>query len=57
MTLEPHLVGLFALSFGVAMLMALAGVHKSVLEWKQRRRFCPSCGRDFRSGCICSRSG
>ena len=54
MTLEPHLVGLFALTFGAALLMALAGVHKSVLEWKQRRSFCPSCGRDVRSGCICS---
>jgi hypothetical protein len=53
MTLEPHLVGLFASSFGVALLMALAGVQKSVLEWKYRRRTCPSCGRDARSGCTC----
>jgi hypothetical protein len=53
MALEPHLVGLFALSFGVALMMALAGVQKSVLEWKRRRRTCPSCGRDARGGCIC----
>jgi hypothetical protein len=54
MVLEPHLVGVFALTFGVALLMALAGVQKSVLDWKHRRRICPSCGRDLRSGCICS---
>jgi hypothetical protein len=53
MTLGPHLVGLFALSFGIALLMALAGVEKSVLEWKRRLRTCPSCGRDPRSGCTC----
>jgi NADH pyrophosphatase NudC (nudix superfamily) len=53
MTFDPHLVGLFAGSFGVAILMTLAGVNKSALEWKQRRKICPSCGRDLRSNCVC----
>jgi NADH pyrophosphatase NudC (nudix superfamily) len=25
--------------------MAVAGVQKSALEWKRRKRTCPSCGR------------
>jgi hypothetical protein len=53
MGLDPHLAGLFAGSFGVAILMTLAGVQKSALEWKHRRRICPSCGRDLRSRCAC----
>jgi hypothetical protein len=27
--------------------MAIAGVKKNALEWKRRRRTCPSCGRDI----------
>jgi len=53
MKLEPHALGLFASTFAVALLMALAGIQKSVLEWKNRRRTCPSCGRELRSGCVC----
>jgi hypothetical protein len=53
MDLDPHVVGLFASIVGVALLMALSGVQKSALEWKYRRRVCPSCGRDLRSGCAC----
>jgi hypothetical protein len=53
MHLDPHVVAIFALTFGVAILMALSGIQKSALEWKNRRRICPSCGRDLRSGCAC----
>ena len=53
MAFDPHLVGLFAGSAGVAILMTLAGVQKSALEWKYRRKICPSCGRDLRSHCVC----
>jgi hypothetical protein len=53
MTYDPHLAGLFAGSIGVAVLMTVVGVRKSALEWKNRRRICPSCGRDLRSHCIC----
>ena len=30
---------------GAAFLMVLLGVQKTALEWRRRRRFCPSCGR------------
>jgi hypothetical protein len=32
--------------------MATAGVQKSALEWKRRRRICPSCGHEA-AACIC----
>ena len=41
----PQLAGLFAATTGVAFLMMLMGVQKSMLEWRARRRSCPSCGR------------
>jgi len=53
MSFDPHVFGLFASTFCVALLMTLSGIQKSLLSWKQRRRFCPSCGRQLRSGCIC----
>jgi hypothetical protein len=53
MALEPHTIGLIGSTLGAALLMMLAGVQKSALEWRQRRRLCPSCGRDLRSGCAC----
>jgi hypothetical protein len=36
---------LAVLTCGIGYLMVLAGIHKSALEWKRRRRICPSCGR------------
>jgi hypothetical protein len=27
--------------------MAIAGVQKNALEWKRRKRTCPSCGREI----------
>ena len=54
--LDPHLAALLATCSGVGFLMAIAGVHKSALEWRQRRRTCPSCGRRLERGaCACSR--
>jgi hypothetical protein len=44
--MTPQLVALFATT-AVGVWMILAGVHKSVLEWKRQRRVCPSCGRDI----------
>jgi hypothetical protein len=39
----------------VGVLMALAGLDKSALEWKRHRRTCPSCGRALHHGtCSCS---
>jgi succinate dehydrogenase/fumarate reductase-like Fe-S protein len=44
-TLSPQLIALFAGTTGVGFLMMIAGVQKSALEWRRRRRSCPSCGR------------
>jgi hypothetical protein len=53
MELEPNIAMLAALTCGVGYLMTLAGVNKSALEWKRRRRVCPSCGRHL-DGRVCS---
>ena len=45
MELDLNIVVLAVLTSIVGYLMALAGVQKSALEWKRRRRICPSCGR------------
>ena len=45
--LTPQLLGVLAGTCGVGVMMALAGVQKHGLEWKRRRRLCPSCGRRF----------
>ncbi|HYX89006.1 MAG TPA: hypothetical protein VE753_06525 [Gaiellaceae bacterium] len=45
---------MIASSAGAALLMTLSGVRKNALEWKRRRRICPSCGRERRGGaCSC----
>jgi hypothetical protein len=53
MLLAPHVLGLFASTVCVALLMTLSGIQKSTLDWKNRRRHCPSCGRRLASGCRC----
>ena len=45
MTPDPHLAVLVTSIAGVGLLMSLAGVQKSALEWRRRKRVCPSCGR------------
>jgi hypothetical protein len=45
--LSPQLVAVFAVTTGVGFLMMVSGVQKSMLEWRQRRRTCPSCGRQI----------
>jgi NADH pyrophosphatase NudC (nudix superfamily) len=55
MTPEPHLALLIASIAGVGLSMALAGVQKSALEWRRRRRICPSCGHELRGrACGCT---
>jgi NADH pyrophosphatase NudC (nudix superfamily) len=56
MPLEPQLTVTAVASTGVGALMLLAGVQKHALEWRRRRRFCPSCGRQLEGGaCGCTR--
>jgi hypothetical protein len=43
--LTPQFAAVFVVTTGVGFLMILSGVQKSLLEWRQRRRTCPSCGR------------
>jgi NADH pyrophosphatase NudC (nudix superfamily) len=55
MTPVPHIVILASSMAGVGLLMSWAGVQKSALEWKRRRRICPSCGHELRGrACGCN---
>jgi hypothetical protein len=45
MTLGPHVLTLCLATLGCGWLMTKAGLQKSALEFKKRRRICPSCGR------------
>lgn len=45
MHLDPQIALLGIVTCGVGYVMALAGVQKSALEWRRRKRTCPSCGR------------
>ena len=49
--ITPQIATLVA-TMGVAAWMAVAGVHKSALEWRRPKRRCPSCGRHI-EGRIC----
>jgi len=42
---DPHVITLAAATLGVGWLMTYAGLQKSALELKRRKRVCPSCGR------------
>jgi len=53
MTFDPHTATLAALTLGVGWIMAMAGLQKSALELKRRRRICPSCGRQIDKA-VCS---
>ena len=45
MHFDPKITILIAVSCGIGYLMIVAGLQKSALELKRRRRNCPSCGR------------
>ena len=53
MELDLNTALLAAVTCGTGYLMIVAGVHKSVLEWRRRGRICPSCGRNI-AGRVCS---
>jgi hypothetical protein len=54
--LDPHTMTLAVTTLGVGWLMANAGLSKSALELKNRRRICPSCGKHIQktacSSCV-----
>jgi hypothetical protein len=44
MHLTSHII-LIAVSCAIGYLMIVAGLQKSALELRRRKRLCPSCGR------------
>jgi hypothetical protein len=53
MAIDPHALALGVTTLCAGVLMTFSGMQKSVLDWKNSRRLCPSCGRRLKSGCIC----
>jgi hypothetical protein len=49
MEFHANIAILAVLTPAVGYLMVLAGVHKSMLEWRRAGRMCPSCGRAITS--------
>jgi NADH pyrophosphatase NudC (nudix superfamily) len=56
MEFDPNTALLAALTSGIGYLMVVAGIHKSMLEWRRTARICPSCGRAITAR-VCSCSG
>ena len=52
MTPDPELAVLAALTMTVGYTMFYSGLKKHALELKQRKRRCPSCGRQI-AGRVC----
>jgi hypothetical protein len=53
MHLDPHVAIAVVTTLGAAWLMVTAGLQKSALEKRTRRRVCPSCGREIQAR-VCS---
>jgi hypothetical protein len=47
MHLDPHVAIAAVSTLGAAWLMIKSGLQKSALERRQRRRICPSCGKEI----------
>ena len=45
---DPHVAIAAVATLGAGWLMVQAGLSKSALEHRRRRRVCPSCGREIR---------
>ena len=53
MQLDPHVAIAAVASLAAGWLMITAGLNKSALEHRRRRRVCPSCGREIQAR-LCS---
>ena len=53
MHLDPHVAAAAVATLGAGWLMMVAGLNKSALELRRRRRVCPSCGRQIQAR-VCS---
>lgn len=51
---DLHIIPFAILTSGVGYLMVVAGLHKSMLEWRRPGRHCPSCGRVIEAR-VCTR--
>jgi len=51
--IDPQIAMLGALTMAIGYTMYFAGLKKNMLELKQRKRICPSCGRNI-TGRICT---
>jgi formate dehydrogenase maturation protein FdhE len=49
MVIDLHTAVLAVSTLGAGWLMMSAGLQKSALERRQRRRVCPSCGREIQA--------
>lgn len=49
MHLDPNIALLITITCAIGYLMTVAGLSKSALELKRRRRVCPRCGREFQA--------
>jgi NADH pyrophosphatase NudC (nudix superfamily) len=49
MHFDPHLAAILATTCGVGYLMTVAGLGKSLLEFRRSNRICPSCGKILRA--------
>ena len=55
MSLDLHVLALLVTTTAIGFLMVASGIHKSALEWRNRSRVCPSCGRKIeRRTCGCT---
>ena len=53
MAMNLHVAMLVILTVGIGWVMMTAGLQKSALEWRRRRRVCPSCGREMQAS-VCT---
>ena len=53
MDLNPNVAVVAVVTSGVGYLMVMAGVGKSMLEWRRAARMCPGCGRAI-TGRVCT---
>jgi formate dehydrogenase maturation protein FdhE len=57
MHLDPHVTIAAVSTLAAGWLMMKAGLQKSALERRQRRRVCPSCGRAIQARVCASCAG
>jgi hypothetical protein len=55
MTIDPHIAVAGVVTLSVGWFMTTVGIRKSALDWRRRRRICPSCGRSITGpSCTCA---